>query len=397
MALVCRKILELPYADRLVLLAGKDGLDNIIRWVHYLENPKYIKWIKGGELVIISGAMINKENEWIEIVNMLYRYKASGIIINLSNYIKKVPQTVINIADNLGIPLFEMAAQIRIVDMSQSICYGIFKEQQRDNLNNNAVLEVVYGQRITEKRIERLKDIGIFNGFPYRVVAISFNTENKQNISENSFYNDNDEAQVQYKLCFDIKNYFKNKGENVSIASDDNIILMFTRCTDYTQIKQSLMQLYERINESFKNITVTIVIGDNFDKIRDIPKCVERTKRIMELQNGGIADSYGDILQSMLMKIDDADEIKEEVKSRLGVLLNDENRENFETLRQYLKCGQNIKDTAEKLFVHTNTVYYRLCKIQDFLGFKFDNREKFFQLQVSVRIYELYENTKNDI
>lgn len=396
MALVCRKILELPYADRLVLLAGKDGLDNIIRWVHYLENPKYIKWIKGGELVIISGAMIKGEKEWIEIVNMLYRYKAAGIIINLSNYIKKVPQIVINISDNLGIPLFEMAAQIRIVDMSQSICYGIFKEQHKDNLNNNAILEVVYGQRITEKRIERLKDIGILNGFQYRVVAISFNIENKQNISENSFYDD-DEAQIQYKLLFDIKNFFKNIGENVSVALDDNIILMFTRCTDYIQIKQYMRQLYEKINESFKNITVTIVIGDNFDKIRDIPKCVERTKRIIEVQKGGITDNYGDILQSMLMKIDDTEEIKEEVKNRLGVLLDDENSENFETLRQYLKSGQSIKNTAEKLFIHTNTVYYRLCKIQDLLGFKFENREKFFQLQVSMRIYELYKNTKKEI
>lgn len=398
MALVCRKIFELPYADRLVLLGGKDGLDNVIRWVHYLEDPEYIKWIKGGELVIISGAMIKgKERELVEIVNRLYKYKASGIIINLSNYIKKVPEMVINLADNLGIPLFEMAEQIRIVDMSQSICYGIFKEQQRDNLNNNAVLEVIYGQRITEKRIERLKNIGIFNGLKYRALAISFNVINKQDISENNFYNDNNTAQIQYKLSSNISKFFKTKGENASIVLDDSIILIFLKCVEQVNIKHRIEELYGYISENVENISVTIAIGDTFDEIRDIQKCAEKTKKMLENQKGGIVDSYGDILQSLLMKVENTDEILEEVKYRLGELLNKENIENFETLRMYLKCGQNIKKTAENLFVHTNTVYYRLCKIQDILGFKFEDKEQFFQLQASMRIYELYKNTKNSL
>ena len=48
MAMTCRGILALPYANRLRLVAGASGGGNEIRWVHILEEPQVHRLAEGG-------------------------------------------------------------------------------------------------------------------------------------------------------------------------------------------------------------------------------------------------------------------------------------------------------------------------------------------------------------
>jgi len=58
------------------------------------------------------------------------------------------------------------------------------------------------------------------------------------------------------------------------------------------------------------------------------------------------------------------------------------------TLRSYLWNGRNISKTAENLFVHRNTLAYRIKKIETDLGLNLDeiNEEQFFMLYLSCLI-----------
>ena len=38
------------------------------------------------------------------------------------------------------------------------------------------------------------------------------------------------------------------------------------------------------------------------------------------------------------------------------------------TLRAYLACGMHVESTAERLFVHQNTVRYRLARFEELTG-----------------------------
>ena len=121
MALTCNQILELPYANQLRFIAGKQSGSNVIRWVHYLEDPAYVKWLKGGELIIISGSVIQDNTaRLIKLIDSLYDYKVAGIIINLSDYIRKIPAKVIKEANELELPLFEMAAKYVSISLEHS-------------------------------------------------------------------------------------------------------------------------------------------------------------------------------------------------------------------------------------------------------------------------------------
>ena len=70
-------------------------------------------------------------------------------------------------------------------------------------------------------------------------------------------------------------------------------------------------------------------------------------------------------LYRLLFKIEDKEEIREYYRYNLNVLL--------ETLRQYLYCNGNLVKTSQALFIHRNTLLYRLNQIRDLLGKDIDD------------------------
>ena len=63
MNITCKNILNLPYAGQLKLVAGESGQNHVIEWVHYMEEPGYVEWLRGGELILTTGIMIGKDEK----------------------------------------------------------------------------------------------------------------------------------------------------------------------------------------------------------------------------------------------------------------------------------------------------------------------------------------------
>lgn len=60
----------------------------------------------------------------------------------------------------------------------------------------------------------------------------------------------------------------------------------------------------------------------------------------------------------------------------------------LETLKSYIRCGLSVKDTASALFVHRNTLTYRLKKITELTGVNLENISELIRLERSVQILE---------
>lgn len=71
-------------------------------------------------------------------------------------------------------------------------------------------------------------------------------------------------------------------------------------------------------------------------------------------------------------------------------ILNRYDRENgtdlYHTLRIYLECGGSIKDTAGKLFIHRNSLNYRLARIRELTQANPNDSNTRFLLTMSFRI-----------
>lgn len=60
----------------------------------------------------------------------------------------------------------------------------------------------------------------------------------------------------------------------------------------------------------------------------------------------------------------------------------------FETLRVYLKCGRNKALTAREMFVHVNTIKYRMSQIQEIIGLDLDDDDNALKLMLSFKLLE---------
>lgn len=64
------------------------------------------------------------------------------------------------------------------------------------------------------------------------------------------------------------------------------------------------------------------------------------------------------------------------------------NTEYVHTLWTYWNSGRSIHHTAREMCIHKNTLYYRLSRISDFLGYNLDNTGIFLELSISMVIME---------
>ncbi len=56
------------------------------------------------------------------------------------------------------------------------------------------------------------------------------------------------------------------------------------------------------------------------------------------------------------------------------------------TLSKYFETQGNLKEMSEELFIHYNTVVYRLQRIKEIISMDLDNYEDRLNLQISLKI-----------
>lgn len=71
------------------VIAGKEGLTNIVQWVHSVEDIEVSDFLHGGELIFSTG-IANKGQDWLlPFVKNLIAKNVSGLVLNMSPYIKE--------------------------------------------------------------------------------------------------------------------------------------------------------------------------------------------------------------------------------------------------------------------------------------------------------------------
>lgn len=92
----------------------------------------------------------------------------------------------------------------------------------------------------------------------------------------------------------------------------------------------------------------------------------------------------------LLFQLEHSPEIITFQEETLGKLLEQEGASEFiHTLETYFEHNGNLSQTAEALFIHRNTLIYRLERIQAMTNMNLDNPEERLALQLALRIYRM--------
>lgn len=149
MTLRCQDIPHLPGLDTIKLRGGSEAAGNPVRWPYVAENRSFRDWVKGGELVFVTG--ISRHRSPQNLAECLYEGKECGIsglvVLTGDAYIGQLPNSLCKLADDLAIPLFEQPYSLPMVQVTEAIGRAIVWSEHvaahtldRDLLANSADL-----------------------------------------------------------------------------------------------------------------------------------------------------------------------------------------------------------------------------------------------------------------
>lgn len=121
----------------------------------------------------------------------------------------------------------------------------------------------------------------------------------------------------------------------------------------------------------------------------------EAVLRSQELLGGEISRFYEEMGVYRILLDRPLEDLEHFVWEQLGpVLANDQNRNGdlIGTLRVYLNCLGHTNETARALFIHRQTLYYRLRKLRELLGSQLENPEQRLALEVALRALDIVES-----
>jgi PucR family transcriptional regulator, purine catabolism regulatory protein len=84
------------------------------------------------------------------------------------------------------------------------------------------------------------------------------------------------------------------------------------------------------------------------------------------------------------------EELYSDTFGKFDVLKGQDREETLQTLSIYLENNCNIAETAKQLYIHRNTVLYRLEKCEELLDYSLKNPEKNLLLRIMLRASELF-------
>ncbi|WP_409342029.1 PucR family transcriptional regulator [Paenibacillus sp. MBLB4367] len=122
--------IQLPVMSQTKLVAGLDGLNNIIKWVTIVEVIDDINRLQEGEFLITTGFGLMESMEKREQFHaLLANRKLSGIALYTGFYIREIPESFIEIANRSALPLIEIPIDINFSMITKAILEQIVNKQ----------------------------------------------------------------------------------------------------------------------------------------------------------------------------------------------------------------------------------------------------------------------------
>lgn len=393
MVVTCKEILSLPELGKVKVVGGKDGLNRIITWVHIVELPNVGEWSSAGDLVFLTGVGLKSYKEdLVDIVRQASEKNLSGIVVGIGPYINKIPKEAVEIADILNVPLLQVPFEVKVTFITQSIIKMIFNNQVKLKSMNDLMEEVIFG---TYK--EEMIDRAIFYGYKPKeeYVAIVIDIDKfsefikKENIKDEYII-----LKMKTNIQNVINSIFGKYDKNILYVNKSDSFNIMAPVKTMEEILKIAEEIKLEIKNKVKGLTVSIGIGSMCKELRKFKNSVYEANKALTILKACNRDdtirSYSELgIYRLFFKVDDIDELNKIYMENLGNLLEYDNKNGtdlLDTLEIYLTEDRNLRKTSEELYIHRNTLKYRISRIEEILELSLEGVNDCFNLRLAFKI-----------
>ena len=383
----CEDILNLKL-DGMQLIAGKKGLHRMVSWTYMVQTRPYADHMNRGNfaLIVVDYVRFDYE-EAARSMEELNELGISGLAVSTVDDREEVPQSMIDRANELERPLFYIRWEgASFVDIAQSIGSLIVQTGVENKKTGDYLYNLLFGYEINDKYVEKISgQFGLDFSRPYRVGVIVIDRKYGVNLEQ-------DEHTYEYYADCLNREVNNMKGSSMFMRFLNKFVLLF-EARENKEIEHELEQILRRLDDKpqFKGlIRSTCILGAAYKDPRDFGQSYQeaknliakkdilpnpKNKKVLSASSMGIykymfnSGNQAEILDYCNEKL----RTLEEYDHANGTFLQD-------TLLAYYMNGFSVGKTAEALFIHRNSLQYRINKIEELLGMELDDYMEYLNL-----------------
>ncbi len=388
MAVTLNTLIQKVKHMNIVLLAGKDGLNKNVRWVHMVETKDTTTFLDGEEIAITTGIGLTNEFTLIDLVKLVYDNNGTGIIVNTGAYIKEIPENVILFCEENNFPLFKVPWKNHIGEIMRIFCYSITLSDRTDMEIATALKNAIFLPAQKELYTISLTQKGIKSDFSFYCCTV-FLPKAREDFSSL------DDLSFHIRIHMEQKSY-----NNYSVFPYDDVVIIVFWNYEKDTIRSFIVELNSYLKTSIpKNSNFLLGVGKCAHNIYSLSHIFNQAIEIQNLQYRHIIPKdhyfFEDLgVYNLLMSINDKDIFKDYYIDTLGELIEyDRNNDSniLEILKYYLENNGSVQKTADHFYVHRNSINYRLNKAQDILDMDISDLDNRIQIRLAFMVRDMLD------
>lgn len=385
----CKDLLTLPSMAKAKIIAGQEGLNRDIRWAYKPETMEFAEWIHGHELLIASSAVIGREDfDLMRLVTESVRLNMSGILLLVGeDYIHRVEKKVLSYADDSQMPVFVLPWNIPLIDVFEELGHAIAYHDKVDSERADILSCILLGNVKNDDVIRYQAELA---GYDFSGEQRIFAIRIKDIYSYDALW-------LQEKLAECFGEY--NKSIIPTRFSQNLVGIAGIGIEEQDDIEKIFTKFMEAAKEKYPQFECVIGIGNGYTELSKLQHSFKQATKCL----AGVAFKSKDRIiwyerlgfVKVLMELENKEILQKYQYEVLGPLIEydtENHTEMVKTLQAYFDANENIKDTAELIFNHPNTIKYRIKRIEEILGVNFDEVSDRYELYTALMIHNMIDN-----
>jgi sugar diacid utilization regulator len=405
MSILVKDILKLDTLKDMVLVGGSAGLEKCIEWIYVsecLEDPlEGIKWLQGGEIVIITGVGIKSDiGVLTKLIEEISKKSGVGLIVNVGKYIKKIPERAVEIADKLEIPLFALPWEVRLVEVSKEISNAIILARIEEKFMNDFLNNILFAQADLGVNVKEKANYFRYNLQGKCCICILQINGLKEFAQSKALEDEISITKIKVTLRKLVQDILEKYSLKVPIIDNEEEIIFLNRAEENSmyRLNRALQEIQELVSKRMSGISINVGIGNGYEDLGFMKESFNEAKIVIESLkfDGGrqAIRKYNDIgIYSLILNVNNKSILENYCKQVIGPIIekskNNKDVNYIKILDMYLNENCNITTTAEKLLIHRNTLTYRIKKIEELLNCSLHNFEECLNIKMALYINKI--------
>ncbi|WP_249175355.1 PucR family transcriptional regulator [Clostridium tyrobutyricum] len=196
-----------------------------------------------------------------------------------------------------------------------------------------------------------------------------------------------------------IVNVMNRYNENtIRISENNNIIIMIPIEQEMEKkINNIAEEIIKNIHSRIKGLKISIGIGTCCSNLEKFKESIDNAKKALKIlkvtKDKSCICNYNDIgIYRLLFEIDNRQEMKKFYFEVLGKLVEYDKKNTTKlvnTLNEYIKQNCNLIKTSNMLFIHKNTLKYRIKRIEEILECDLKDMDTLLNFSIAFKIKNL--------